>query len=107
MTLLQCLIDLNESAPFTPLLFTIAEGMGKCTKKCFTKLTEMLADRRAQLKNTVTKLMQYRLSVSLLHSAILCMRGTKNRPQQPLGEVQYTDTEADARVELLSTSTKE
>ena len=42
-----------EHASFTPLLFTIAGGMSKCTKKFFSRLGEMLADKRLQPKSIV------------------------------------------------------
>ena len=39
-----------EHASFTPLVFTIVGGMSKCTKKFFSRLGEMLAEKRLQPK---------------------------------------------------------
>ena len=43
-----------EHASFTPLVFTIAGGMSKCTKKFFSRLGEMLAEKRLQPKSIVS-----------------------------------------------------
>ena len=43
-----------EYASFTPLVFTIAVGMGKAAQKCFSRLAEMLAESRSQPKSIVT-----------------------------------------------------
>ena len=94
-----------EHASFTPLVFTIAGGMGKAAQKCFSRLAEMLAGSRSQLKSIVTAWMQCRLSFSLLHSAILCIRGTRNKLCQIVEELHYTDFEVDAWVGRINRST--
>ena len=43
-----------EHASFTPLVFTIAGGMSKCTKKFFSRLGEILAEKRLQPKSIVS-----------------------------------------------------
>ena len=55
-----------EHASFTPLVFTIAGGMSKCTKKFFSRLGEMLAEKRLQPKNIVSSWIRCRVSFSLL-----------------------------------------
>ena len=66
---------------------------------------EMLAESRGQPKSIVTAWMRCRLSFSLLRSAILCMRGTRNKPRQIVEELHYTDFEVDARVGRINRST--
>ena len=39
-----------EHASFTPVVFTIAGGISKCTKTFFSRLGEMLAEKRLQPK---------------------------------------------------------
>ena len=50
-----------EHASFTPLVFTIAGGMGKAAQKCFSRLAEMLAESRGQPKSIVTAWMLWRI----------------------------------------------
>ena len=90
-----------EHASFTPLVFTIAGGMGKAAQKCFSRL----AESRGQPKSIVTAWMRCRLSFSLLRSAILCIRGTRDIRRQIVEELHYTDFEVDARVGRIDRST--
>ena len=94
-----------EHASFTPLVFTIAGGMGKAAQKCFSRLAEMLAESRGQPKSIVTAWMRCRLPFSLLRSAILCIRGIRNKLRQIVEELHYTDFEVDARVGRINRST--
>ena len=94
-----------EHASFTLLVFTTAGGMGKAAQKCFSRLAEMLAESRGQPKSIVTAWMRCRLSFSLLRSAILCIRGTRNKWRQIVEELHYTDFEVDARVGRIDRST--
>ena len=71
-----------EHASITPLVFTIAGGMGKAAQKCFSRLAEILAESRGRPKSIVTAWMQSHMFFSLLCSAILCIRGTRNKPHQ-------------------------
>ena len=89
-------------ASFTPLLFTIAGCMGKVTRKCFSRLAEILA-KPSQPKNIVIVGMRCWLSFSLHHSAILCIRGTGI--QQSFEELHYIDIEGEALVGHISRST--
>ena len=45
-------------------MFTIAGGMSKCTKKFFSRLGEMLADKRLQPKSIVLPWIRSRVSFS-------------------------------------------
>ena len=58
-----------EYASFTLLVFTIAGGMSKCTKKFFNRLGEMLAEKRLQPKSIVSSWIRCRVSFSLLRFA--------------------------------------
>jgi len=68
-----------EHASFTPLVFSVTGGMSTGTLKTYSRLAEMLADKRGQPRSVVTAWMRCRLSFSLLRSAILCLRGTRTR----------------------------
>ena len=94
-----------EHASFTPLVFTIAGGMGKAAQKCFSRLAEMLAESRGHPKNIVTARKRCRLSFSLLRPAIICIRGTRNKQRQIVEELHYTNFEVDAQVGRINRST--
>ena len=53
-----------EHASFTPLVFTVAGGMSKCTKKFFSRLGEMLVEKRLQPKSIVSSSIRCRVSFS-------------------------------------------
>ena len=67
----------------------------------------MLAESRGQPKSIVPAWMLCRLSFFLLRSAILCIRGTRNKPCQIVEELHYTDFQVDARVGRINRSTHE
>ena len=86
-----------EHASFTPLVFTIAGGMSKCTKKFFSRLGEMLAEKRLQPKSIVSSLIRCKVSFSLLRSAARCLRGTRYRKETP-SNIQHIDLQQQAFV---------
>ena len=79
-----------ERASFTPLVFTIAGGMSKCTKKFFSRLVDMLAEKRFQPRSIVASWVRCRVSFSLLRSAVRCLRGTRFRRGIP-SNIQSTN----------------
>ena len=95
-----------EHASFTPLVFTIAGGMSKCTKKFFSRLVEMLAEKRLQPKSIVSSWIRCRASFSLLRSAARCLRGTRYRKETP-PNIQHIDLQQQAFVGQLRGPTYE
>ena len=95
-----------EHASFTPLVFTIAGGMSKCTKKFFGRLGEMLAEKRLQPKSIVSSWIKCRVSFSLLRSAARCLRGTRYRKETP-SNIQHIDLQQQAFVGQLRGPTNE
>ena len=89
-----------EHASFTPLVFTIAGGMSKCTKKFFSRLGEMLAEKRLQPKSVISSWIRCRVSFSLLRSAARCLRGTRYRKETP-SNIQHIDLQQQAFVGQL------
>ena len=86
-----------EHASFTPIIFTIAGGMGKAAQKVFQRLADMLAESRGQPKCLVVAWMRCRLSFSLQRSAVLCLRGTRCRRHEM---VVLRDTDIAAAVSM-------
>jgi hypothetical protein len=76
-----------EMGTFTPLVFTTAGGMAKECDKFYSRLAELIADKRKDHKSLVTSWIRCKLSFSLLRSAILCIRGSRSlRPRYHLEE---------------------
>ena len=59
-----------EHASFTPLVFIIAGGMRKCTKNVFSRLGEMLAEKRLGVKSKSIVLSWIRCRVSFFSPEI-------------------------------------
>ena len=91
-----------EHGSFLPLVFTLAEGMGKITQKCSSKVADMLTESRKQPRAVDTVLMRCRLSFSLLRPAILCIRGTRTRRPfaQGLHDVDFRTVVAEGRISV-------
>ena len=89
-----------QHATFTPLVFTIVGGMSKCTKKFFSRLGEMLVEKRLQPKSIVSSWIRCRVSFSLLRSAVRCLRGTRYRKETP-SNTQHIDLQQQAFVGQL------
>ena len=89
-----------EHASFTPLMFTIAGGMSKCTKKFFSRLGEILAEKRLQPKSIVSSWKRCRISSSLLRSAARRLPGTRYGKETP-SNIQHIDLQQQAFVGQL------
>ena len=89
-----------EHASFTPLVFTVAGGKSKCTKKFFSRLGEMLAEKRLQPKCIVSSWIRCRVSFALLRSLARCLRGTRYRKETP-SDIQPIDLHQQAFVRQL------
>ena len=70
-----------EQGSFTPLVFTTSGGLAPKALTFYSCLAQQLAEKRKQAKSCVVAWMRCRLSFSLLRSALLCLRGTRKKPQ--------------------------
>ena len=66
-----------EMGTFTPLVFTSSGGMAKECSLFYSKLAEMIAEKRNQPKSIITSWLRSRLGHSLLRSALICLRGSR------------------------------
>ena len=85
-----------EHASFTPLVFTVAGGMGKAAQVFYNRIAEMIADSRGQPKSVIVAWMRTLLSFSLVRSAVRCVRGTRTGRSPP--PVQDTDIQASVSI---------
>ncbi|KAG0712437.1 hypothetical protein GWK47_018459 [Chionoecetes opilio] len=66
-----------DHCSFTPLVFTTSGGMGPKAKCFYSRLADVMAEKKHQPSSHVVAWMRCRLSFSLLRSALLCLRGTR------------------------------
>ena len=66
-----------DHGSFTPLVFTTSGGMGPKAKCFYSRLANVMAEKKHQPRNHIVAWMRCRLSFSLLRSALLCLRGTR------------------------------
>ncbi|KAG0715636.1 hypothetical protein GWK47_011475 [Chionoecetes opilio] len=66
-----------DHGTFTPLVFTTSGGMGPNAKCFYSRLADVMAEKKHQPRSHVVAWMRCRLSFSLLRSALLCLRSTR------------------------------
>ena len=69
-----------EHGSFSPLVFTIAGGMGSIATTAYKRIASLMADIREVPYSTTLFWLRCKLSFSLLRSAIMCLRGTRSFP---------------------------
>ena len=67
-----------ENASFSPLVFNVNGGMARECKKFYSRLTEMIAEKRNISLSIATAFIRIKLSFSLLRSMLLCIRGSRS-----------------------------
>ena len=91
-----------EQGSFTPLVFTTSGGMAPRALIFYSALAQQLAEKRKESKSCVVAWMRCRLSFSLLRSALLCLRGTRRKPQAEtnIRELDIQEVVVDSRISL-------
>ena len=67
-----------ENATFTPTIFTVFGGMSRECKSFVNRLCELIADKRNEDRSLVTAWVRTKLSIALLQSCLLCIRGSRS-----------------------------
>ena len=67
-----------ENGSFTPLVFSVNGGMGREAKIFYTRLAEMIAEKRDVQFSVATLFIRTKISFSLLKSTLLCIRGSRS-----------------------------
>ena len=86
-----------ENGSFTPLVFSINGGMGREASKCYSRVTEMLSEKRDKPYSLTMSWIRRKLSFSLMRSIITCIRGRRtfksNEEKKSTSEVaSYIET---------------
>ena len=73
-----------EHASFSPLVFSTSGGMGASTTVAYKRLAFLLSAKWKTPYSRVMSWLRCRLGFSLLHSAIMCIRGSRSSSGRPL-----------------------
>ena len=76
-------VHLRSRALMFPNPHTSSGGMGPTAKAVYTKLASMVATKHKQSYSQTISWLQCRLSFSLLHSSIMCLRGSCSSAGNP------------------------
>ena len=66
-----------ENRSFTPLVFSINGAMGREALKCYSRIAEMLPEKRNEPYSLAMSWILRKLLFSLMRSIITCIRGSK------------------------------
>ena len=87
-----------ENGTFTPLVFSATGGMGMECAMFFKRLSMMLTEKRNVKQSIVASWIRTKTSFALLRSALLCVRGSRNRFYKP------TIAECDIEIDVNESS---
>ena len=66
-----------DHGPFTPLLFSIYGSMGGECHKFYSRLSDLLSEKRNLPKSVVANWIRLKVCFALLKSSLLCLRGSR------------------------------
>ena len=69
----------RENGTFTPLIFTSNGGMSRETSIFFSRIAEMICEKRNCTKGEVSIWLKRKIMFSLIRSAVICLRGSRSR----------------------------
>ena len=67
-----------EMSTFTPLVFSMAGGMGRAAKATIQRLASLLTDKYKTPYTTTINWLRCRYALSLLRASIMCLCGARN-----------------------------
>ena len=86
-----------EHGSFSPLIFSTSGGMGPIATVVYKRIATFIAEKRDQPYSRALFWIRCKLSFSLLHSAIMCIRGSRSSYHHPaamIGEaIDFTCSE--------------
>ena len=66
-----------KNKSFTPLVFSINAGMGRETLKCYSRISQMLSQKRDESYSLTMSWIRRKLTFSLMRSIITYIRGSR------------------------------
>ena len=89
-----------EHGSFTPLIFSIVGGMSRETSTFYSKLAELISEKRRCEKSETVTWLRRRISFSLVRSSIMCIRGTRNTKAREKSTEDMEITNETARIHI-------
>jgi hypothetical protein len=90
-----------ENGTFTPLVFSIHDGMGPECQTFYKRLSSLIATKRNEKYASVSSWIRTRISFALLRSALMCIRGSRCRFYRPV------IAEVDMELDLVESAVRE
>jgi len=72
----------SEHGSFSPLVFSTS-GVGPTANMDYKRIASMIAQKHDRTNNKTLHWIRHKLSYSLLHSAIMCLRGARSSFHHP------------------------
>ena len=72
-----------EHGSFSPFVFSTTGGMGTTAMVVYKRIASMISEKYERPYSKTMQWIRCRLSYSLLHSAIMCLRGTRSSRHHP------------------------
>ena len=66
-----------DQGSFTPLVFTVAGGIGREVRAFYSRLATLLSLKNGTEKSKVTSWIRSKVNFALLRSMLLCLRGSR------------------------------
>ena len=85
----------TENGTFTPLVFSCLGGMSRECAKFYSRLGELLSNKRNIPKSTVMGWLRAKLSFNLLRSINICIRGSRAKNLKEMIDGKQDDTTND------------
>ena len=75
-----------EMGSFTPLVMSATGGMGRAAQVTFKRIASLLSSKGDEPYSTTIHWIRCVLSFSLLHSAVMCLRGARSHKRCPVSQ---------------------
>ena len=72
-----------EHGSFSPLVFSMGEGMGNTATTVIKRIASLLADKWSKPYSKAMEWIRCKINFSLLRSAIMCLRGSRSSRHCP------------------------
>ena len=87
-----------EHGVFTPLVLSATGGMGREAVTFYKRLADGISRKERKEYSVVMGWIRCRLSFAILHSAILCIRGSRSSRHRPVHELNIALATSEGRV---------
>ena len=79
----ECIREI-EHGSFSPLIFSTSGSMGPTATTVYKRLAATIVEKNKKTYSKTIHWLRCRLSISLLRSAIMCLRGSRSSLHQPV-----------------------